>query len=221
VAVVALAGIGWALVGGGDDDGTGDVVTVPPATPSPTTPDNGDNNGDNGRGDGEPPHPCDNPPTSFPGEVKWGEVSDTALAWQKLLVDKNVFEKSEINCDRGYDGDKQKTRVIEERESLGLPAADGLLDQALYDCLVHGGCPDGGGCTLIEVPDVLGFEAGEAEAVLSNVGFVVVWAEESTDAAPPGTVLEQEPEAGTSACKGTPVTLTVAALPTPEPTRDL
>lgn len=222
VAIVALAGIAWALVRSGGEDGTADVVSVPPPATDPVDPaDPGDNNHQDDDGNGAPPSltptdPCRPAPTSFPGEVVWRQKSPAALAWQRLLVSKGTFNDHPDNCDGNYDGDKQKDVVEALRESLGLPAADGLLDKKLYDCLVHNECPDGPGCTLIEVPNVVGFDVIEAEDVLTRAGFAVQ--PQATDRGPTGSVQEQNPEGGSDACRGETVTITVR-LSTPEPTR--
>jgi hypothetical protein len=144
--------------------------------------------------------------TSCPGEVIWPEESAAALAWQKLLVEQKEFNYAAVNCDGSYDGTMQRDRVIAVRTSLGLPAAEGVLDQAFYNCLVHADCPDGPDCA--RVPNVVGLPESEATAVLSQAGFEVVTEEEPTATETPGTVLRQNPTAGTEWCDT--VTLTVA-----------
>ncbi|MDQ4094866.1 MAG: penicillin-binding transpeptidase domain-containing protein [Actinomycetota bacterium] len=63
----------------------------------------------------------------------------------------------------------------------------------------------------LTVPDVyLWQSADEAEAVLEEAGFAVSRVGEASDDYPPGTVLDQEPDAGETAAYGSTVTLTVA-----------
>jgi serine/threonine-protein kinase len=69
---------------------------------------------------------------------------------------------------------------------------------------------------LIEVPEVIGERQRAAEDILTEAGLTVgeiteVPAEDQTQE--PGTVLEQDPEAGTEVEEGTPVNLTIVAEP--------
>jgi serine/threonine-protein kinase len=63
------------------------------------------------------------------------------------------------------------------------------------------------------VPDVVGRPQAEAEQTLRAAGFDVATSEREDADAEPGTVLEQDPAAGTQAAEGTQVTLTVATEP--------
>jgi hypothetical protein len=69
--------------------------------------------------------------------------------------------------------------------------------------------------SLVDVPDVEGMPRAEAVGILRDVGLAieVVTGEDGT--APPGTVLRQEPAAGTELEPGEVVRLTVATAPTP------
>ena len=74
----------------------------------------------------------------------------------------------------------------------------------------------------VEVPDLVGRTEAQARTTLFNLGFEVDYAAEvETDQFAPGTVVEQTPEGGTLAKKGSLVTLTLAKAPpppTPTPT---
>jgi beta-lactam-binding protein with PASTA domain len=67
------------------------------------------------------------------------------------------------------------------------------------------------GPALVDVPDVFGLDEQSARAKLENAGFdVTVVDQPATDPAEGGTVIEQDPTAGSNAEKGAVVTITVA-----------
>jgi beta-lactam-binding protein with PASTA domain/predicted Ser/Thr protein kinase len=69
------------------------------------------------------------------------------------------------------------------------------------------------GTQPVTVPDVVGDSRDTATSTLQNAGFKVdTTAQESSDVSP-GTVVSQNPTAGTSAGKGSTVTITVAKAP--------
>lgn len=71
-----------------------------------------------------------------------------------------------------------------------------------------------------KVPDVVGESEAQAKSDLINAGFDVNVTTQETSSKPEGTVLAQTPKGGSSAVKGTLVTITVAkAPPTPPPTK--
>jgi len=71
----------------------------------------------------------------------------------------------------------------------------------------------------VQVPNVVGRTDAQARTQLFNEGFEVDYAQEvETDQFAPGTVVEQTPEGGTTAKKGSLVTLTLAKAPAPTPT---
>ena len=71
----------------------------------------------------------------------------------------------------------------------------------------------------VEVPNVVGETESEARNILSDEGFVPDVIFEETDEATAGTVISQIPEGGSTAGRGTVVTITVATEPpTPTPT---
>src|SRR5918995_456975 len=63
------------------------------------------------------------------------------------------------------------------------------------------------------IPDVVGQPQDQAEAALGDAGFQVGTQEQEDADAEPGTVLAQDPPAGTQAAAGTPGPLTVATAP--------
>ena len=71
----------------------------------------------------------------------------------------------------------------------------------------------------VEVPDVVGRTDAQARTQLFNDGFEVDYGTEvETDQFQPGTVVEQTPEGGEMAKKGSLVTLILAKAPAPTPT---
>ncbi len=75
---------------------------------------------------------------------------------------------------------------------------------------------------LVKVPDVVGKPQGTAEGSLEQAGqFTISIVDAQDQAGEPGTVVQQDPPAGTTATKGDKVTLTVIAEPdTNEPEPD-
>jgi len=70
----------------------------------------------------------------------------------------------------------------------------------------------------VKVPDVVGSSEAQAQSDLRNAGFDVEVIQLETSNQPEGTVLAQSPQAGTTAVRGTLVTITVAKAPPPSPT---
>lgn len=69
------------------------------------------------------------------------------------------------------------------------------------------------GAERVAVPEVTGRPREEAEATLEDAGFEVSVREQESEDREPGTVLSQDPAAGSSRPKGSRVTLTVAKAP--------
>ena len=70
----------------------------------------------------------------------------------------------------------------------------------------------------VEVPDVVGRTDAQARTELFNKGFEVDYGPEiETDQFQPGTVVEQTPEGGEMAKKGSLVTLSLAKAPRADP----
>jgi beta-lactam-binding protein with PASTA domain/predicted Ser/Thr protein kinase len=90
------------------------------------------------------------------------------------------------------------------------PAAGTTVDKGTEVTLVVSSGPQ-----QIAVSDVVGLSQDEARQTLSGQGLTVSVVEEGSDAADPGTVLRQDPAAGTAVDPGTTVTIVVArAIPT-------
>jgi len=70
----------------------------------------------------------------------------------------------------------------------------------------------------VVIPSVVGLKVADAKTLLQSSGFKVATKEQKTDTVPNGTVLAQDPTAGTIALQGTTVTLTVAKSSGPTPT---
>ena len=71
----------------------------------------------------------------------------------------------------------------------------------------------------VEVPNVVGRTEAQARTDLFNEGFEVAYGPEvETAEFAPGTVVEQTPEGGESAKKGSLVTISLAKAPVPTPT---
>ena len=69
------------------------------------------------------------------------------------------------------------------------------------------------GTQPVAVPDVVGQSRESATSTLQNQGFAVNVTEQESTATQPGNVLSQNPTSGTSAGKGSSVTITVAKAP--------
>ena len=99
----------------------------------------------------------------------------------------------------------------DQTDSLWTLAQDrdcGLTNR-LYCFSEERGVPPSG-----EVPDVEGESVDDAVAELEAEGYVVETVNVVNCSVPPGTVVDQDPDAGTSLPSGSTVTLTVAICPT-------
>lgn len=85
-----------------------------------------------------------------------------------------------------------------------------LSDSMPKTCTVHTGPK------LVTVPSVVGMTSGAAQTALTKDGFVVSVAEGKATTASAGTVLAQDPPAGTKAREKTTVMITVAGKKTPQ-----
>jgi serine/threonine-protein kinase len=93
-----------------------------------------------------------------------------------------------------------KFHVIETRPSGGSDAEIGSRITLVVST----------GKEKASVPGVVNMDVDEATTTLEDAGFVVSISERETDSKPPGTVLKQDPIAGTEVDKGSRVRLTVA-----------
>jgi beta-lactam-binding protein with PASTA domain/predicted Ser/Thr protein kinase len=141
--------------------------------------------------------------SSGPGQVSVPPVD--GLGQQKAtarLIDSGLVVDRVV---RQADDAVPEGRVIKTSPAAGQTVDRGS-DVTLY---VSSGPPQ------VAVPDVVGLTKHEAQQTLGDQGFQVVSSEEGSDSADPGTVLRQEPAAGTQADPGATVTIVVArATPT-------
>ncbi len=105
--------------------------------------------------------------------------------------------------------DKPKGTVLSTNPNVGLPVAKGTK--------VNVTVSDGSGAVRVQVPNVVGKQLPDAEAMLVFLGFqfsVQTSNVAATSANPANSVLSQTPTAGQSEPRGTSVALTVVATPT-------
>jgi beta-lactam-binding protein with PASTA domain/tRNA A-37 threonylcarbamoyl transferase component Bud32 len=111
-------------------------------------------------------------------------------------------------------GFKTKTRqeisdsVEQGRVISSTPAEGTLLQKGQTVTLVVSSGP-----RQVAVPDLVGKDSGDATDQLTNVGLEASISERETTDEDPGTVLEQDPAAGTKVAKGSQVKLVVAKAP--------
>lgn len=124
------------------------------------------------------------------------EDAETALADARLVLG-NVTEQ---------DGAQPKGYVLSQ-----LPVEGTSVDVgSKIDIVISSG--------KLQVPSVVGQPEEVARAALSSAGLEVNVVYQESETVPQGTVLEQDPAAGSTADKGTVVTLIVALEPEPTPT---
>lgn len=205
VLVLVVGGV-WASLGGGSTD---DPVAV--TNPQTEAEDEEPEDPDRFEEDTETPpvdtNPCANPPGSFPGEVSHPTSSDQALMWQRILVREGVFRDDPANCNGDYTGPLQRDVVISKRLTIGLEAADGVLDEVFYRCLVDADCR----AEPCFVPNVTGVPEDEAVAILREKDFNAR-AESVEGGEPFGVVREQIPPPGTELPCGDDVTIIISTL---------
>lgn len=104
---------------------------------------------------------------------------------------------------------EQASADVEEGKVIGTdPAAGEKAEQESTVKLLISTGPE-----QAEVPSVIGLQRADAENQLNTAGFTVDISKFDTADAQPGTVLEQDPVAGTTAEPGSIVTITVAEAP--------
>ena len=140
--------------------------------------------------------------SSGPGQVAVpavdgrGEQKATAMLIDKGLVVDRVLRQPDDAIREG--------RVIKTSPSAGT-AVDRGSDVTLYVS---------SGPEQVAVPDVVGLTQREAQRTLGNAGFASTVTEQGTNDEEPGTVLSQEPAAGTEVDPGASVEIVVArAIP--------
>ena len=178
---------------------------------------------------------CGNPLASFEHDTDEADVEFDGRnkKWPSYDADKLTKVKPKDEPVKVY----QLVDVEDPDSGLAREAgSDGTDDEVLPEVPELGGesvspsdSPAEGTTT---VPDVRGQPLADARAVLEGQGFQVATAEEITDTALPGTVIDQGPEPGNEAPAGSEVTLTVASggigtdppptdVPTDVPTPDI
>ena len=110
-----------------------------------------------------------------------------------------------------------KVTQVQSDQPAGVVVAQSVPFQSTVDAGSPVDISVSDGKTL--VPNVVGSSEAQARSDLINAGFVPNVVTQQDGTVPPGQVLAQSPKAGTTAVKGTLVTITVAtAPPSPTPT---
>jgi eukaryotic-like serine/threonine-protein kinase len=104
-----------------------------------------------------------------------------------------------------------ENRVIETR-----PAAGQELEKGQDVTVVVSS-----GKERVAVPSVKGFTTDDARSALDDAGFKTAVKEQESQDQDPGTVLDQDPQPGTTVAKGSTVTITVAKAPPDKAVPDL
>lgn len=118
------------------------------------------------------------------------------LTEEGLTVGDRIEEASDQPADTVIRSDPAEGREVNEGRAIDLVVSTGE----------------------VEVPNVLNKTETEARSILIQQGFDPQVVSEETDSATPGTVINQVPSGGSTAPRGSPVTITVAvAPPSPSP----
>jgi len=121
-----------------------------------------------------------------------GEQKATAVLIDKGLVVDRLVRQADDTVPEG--------RVIKTSPAAGTPVDRGS-DVTLFVS---------SGPRQVKVPNVVNLRKQAAQQTLGDQGFQVVVTEEGSDSAEPGTVLRQDPAAGTEIDPGATVTIVVA-----------
>ena len=95
--------------------------------------------------------------------------------------------------------DATHTLYVQERDASNHWSASGF-----HSVTVNTGAP------TVSVPDVVGIDATDAEAMITAAGLTFTLVEQASDTIPAGEVIAQDPAAGTMVAPGSDVTLTVS-----------
>ncbi|MER5524232.1 DUF6777 domain-containing protein [Streptomyces sp. NPDC002677] len=158
---------------------------------------------------------CGNPLASFKHDVEKADVKFDARnrKWpkydpKKVAKVKPAAEDKPVEVYQLVDVEHPDAGLAREAGS------DGTDDEVLPDGTgsddTSGAPSDSATAETVTVPDVQGQPLADAQAALAAQGFQVSTTDEVTDTATPGTVIGQNPEAGTGVPGGSLVTLTVA-----------
>jgi eukaryotic-like serine/threonine-protein kinase len=139
--------------------------------------------------------------SSGPGQADVPDVIGDKVDPATEAMKKAGFE---VAVQRAFSETVGADRVLETRPSPGSQ-----LDIGQTVTLVVSRGPQ-----LVAVPNVVGLDEAEAEANLQDAGFEVTKTTQESDSAGAGTVLAQDPAAGTEVRTGGTVTITVAEEPT-------
>jgi eukaryotic-like serine/threonine-protein kinase len=138
--------------------------------------------------------------SSGPGEAPVPDVLGQPEEKATAALEKAGFD---VAVERAFSESVEAGRIIETR-----PPPGSQIDIGDTVTLVVSRGPE-----LVAVPDVTGLSESDATAELQDAGFTVTSRTQESDAAAPGTVLDQDPAAGTDLQAGDTVTVTVAEEP--------
>jgi serine/threonine-protein kinase len=138
--------------------------------------------------------------SSGPGEVAIPQVEGLTQKSAEGRLEKAGFK---TNAREQTSDSVEQGRVISS-----TPAEGTLLQKGQTVTLVVSSGP-----RQVAVPALVGKDSGDATDQLTNVGLEASISERETTDADPGTVLEQDPKAGTKVAKGSQVKLVVAKAP--------
>jgi serine/threonine-protein kinase len=154
---------------------------------------------------------------TFGTRVKEGTVVSVSVSsgpGEEQVPDVEGRERREarkILTDAGFEVEERKepSSDVEEGRAIGTQPSAGTELQLgrTVTLIVSSGPPD------VDVPTVTGRPLEEARGDLVEAGFEVKVVDQETTDEDPGTVLAQDPAAGTKAEEGSTVTLTVARAP--------
>lgn len=145
----------------------------------------------------------------------WGSGSDSAATGTTEITMPNVVGKDEESAKSaltalGLDpqvtyekSDQTDGTVLEQSIDAGKTVTPGTTVSLTIAASSEG----------IEVPDVTGITKQEARAQLEKKNFVVNVQEQASDSVASGTVISQDPSAGSSAASGSSVTIVVSSGP--------
>jgi serine/threonine-protein kinase len=146
--------------------------------------------------------------SSGPGQTEVPDVTGVKEATARKTIRRRGFK---VDVARQFSDSVTQGRVIETR-----PSARTQLDIGRTVTIVVSR-----GRQTVKVPDVTGLDEEEARARIEDADLDVDITRREDGEQDPGTVLEQDPPAGTQVRKGDNVTLTVAEEPSQAPVPDL
>jgi serine/threonine-protein kinase len=137
--------------------------------------------------------------SSGPGTAEVPDVGGRTVTDARRALERRGFK---VEIERDFSDTVDKNRVVETRPAARTPLTLGSTVSLVVSR----------GREQVEVPDVVGQDRDDARSRLERVDLAVeVTEQESSEE--PGTVISQDPAAGTEVAKGDTVTLTVAKEP--------